>query len=77
MEKREKLVRTSITLDKTMASLALEMKRVRLAGSMSNYVKGLIALDALKHKGSLDISVVPPWVIVAYRLDVVKGKVQA
>jgi hypothetical protein len=71
-----KLVRTSITLDKSTESLAMELKRLHYAGSMSSYVKGLIALDALQTKGPLDMSAVPAWVIVAYRLDVVGGKVQ-
>jgi len=71
-----KLSRTSITLDKQMESLALELKKLHLAGSMSNYIKGLIALDALQTKGPLDITAVPAWIIVAYKLDVMKGKVQ-
>jgi len=71
-----KLTRTSITLDKQMESLALELKKLHLAGSMSNYIKGLIALDALQTKGPLDITAVPAWIIVAYKLDVMKGKVQ-
>ena len=71
-----KLSRTSITLDKQMESLALELKKLHLAGSMSNYIKGLIALDALETKGPLDITAVPAWIIVAYKLDVIKGKVQ-
>lgn len=71
-----KLSRTSITLDKQMESLALELKKLHLAGSMSNYIKGLIALDALESKGPLEITAVPAWIIVAYKLDVIKGKVQ-
>jgi hypothetical protein len=71
-----KLSRTSITLDKQMESLALELKKLHLAGSMSNYIKGLIALDGLQTKGPLDITAVPAWIIVAYKLDVIKGKVQ-
>lgn len=71
-----KLSRTSITLDQNTESLARELKKMHLAGSMSSYLKGLIALDALQSKGPLDLTVVPAWVIVAYRLDVVKGKVQ-
>jgi hypothetical protein len=71
-----KLSRTSITLDKQTESLALELKKLHLAGSMSNYIKGLIALDALQTKGPLDITAVPAWIIVAYKLDVTKGKVQ-
>jgi hypothetical protein len=71
-----KLSRTSITLDQSTESLARELKKMHLAGSMSSYIKGLIAMDALQSKGPLDLSLVPAWLIVAYRLDVVKGKVQ-
>jgi hypothetical protein len=52
------------------------MQKSHQAGSLSSYLAGLVALDALRAKGPLDISVVPPWLIVAYRLDVLKGKVQ-
>lgn len=76
MAEYPKLTRTSITLDKHSEDLARELKKFHLAGSMSSYVKGLIALDALQTKGELDLSYVPAWVIVAYRLDVIKGKVQ-
>ena len=76
MSEFSKLSRTSITLDKHSEHLARELKKSHLAGSMSSYVKGLIALDALQTKGPLDLSFVPAWVIVAYRLDVVQGKVQ-
>jgi hypothetical protein len=71
-----KLSRTSITLDSHSESLARELKKGHLAGSMSSYVKGLIALDALQTKGPIDINYVPAWVIVAYRLDVIQGQVQ-
>ena len=76
MRELPKLSRTSITLDKHSEDLARELKMSHLAGSMSSYVKGLIALDALQTKGPIDLSFVPAWVIVAYRLDVVQGKVQ-
>jgi hypothetical protein len=71
-----KLIRTSITLDKSTESLAMELKKTHYAGSMSSYVKGLIALDALQTKGPMDLSLVPAWVVVAYRLDVSNGVVQ-
>jgi len=77
MAEYPKLTRTSITLDKHSEDLARELKKLHLAGSMSSYVKGLIALDALQTKGELDLSFVPAWVIVAYRLDVIQGKVQS
>lgn len=40
-------------------------------------MKGLIALDALQTKGPLDFTDVPAWLVVAYKLDVVKGKVHS
>ena len=76
MSESPKLSRTSITLDSHSEALARELKKFHLAGSMSSYVKGLIALDALQTRGALDLSFVPAWVIVAYRLDVIQGKVQ-
>jgi len=59
-----------------METLARELRKAHSAGSFSEYVRGLIALDGLHTKGSLDIVIVPAWVIVAYHLDVISGKVQ-
>ncbi len=70
------LLRTTITLSRNSETLAREMQKSHQAGSLSSYLAGLVALDALRTKGPLDISVVPPWLIIAYRLDVTKGKVQ-
>jgi hypothetical protein len=67
---------TSIHLDKPALSLAAELKKVHAAGSFSEYVRGLIALDGLLTRGPLDITLVPAWVIIAFRLDVSAGKVQ-
>jgi hypothetical protein len=67
---------TTITLNRNTEALARDMQKSHQAGSLSSYLAGLVALDALRTKGPLDISVVPPWLIVAYRLDVLKGKVQ-
>ena len=72
-----KSVHASITLDKGTISLALELKKLHNAGSITTYVKGLIALDALQTKGPLDFTDVPAWLVVAYKLDVVKGKVHS
>ena len=69
-------LRTTITLNRNTEALARDMQKSHQAGSLSGYLAGLVALDALHTKGPLDISVVPPWLIVAYRLDVLKGKVQ-
>jgi len=70
------LLRTTITLNRNTEALAREMQKVHQAGSLSSYLSGLVAIDALRSKGPLDITVVPPWIIVAYGLDVIKGKVQ-
>jgi hypothetical protein len=70
------LLRTTITINRNTEALAKEMQKVHQAGSLSNYLAGLVALDALRTKGPLDISVVPSWLITAYQLDVTKGKVQ-
>jgi hypothetical protein len=67
---------TSIRLDKPMETLARDLAKLHRAGSFSTYVKGLIALGALKTKGPLDITLVPAWVIIAYKLDTIGGKVQ-
>lgn len=56
--------------------MAATLQKDHLAGSMSNYIKGLIALDAIHTLGPQDITNVPPWVIVVYKLDVIAGKVQ-
>jgi hypothetical protein len=63
-------------LEKPTETLARELKKKHPAGSFSKYVRGLIALDGLHTKGPLDITMVPAWVIIAYRLDVSAGKVQ-
>jgi hypothetical protein len=81
MEKEERftqrLFRTSVTLDKSTVKLAMELKKHHQSKSMSDYVKGLIALDALQSKkGPLDLQAVPTWIILAYGLDVTKGMVQ-
>jgi hypothetical protein len=70
------LLRTTITINRNTETLARDMQKAHQAGSLSSYLAGLVALDALRAKGPLDISVVPPWLIVAYKLDVIKGKVQ-
>jgi hypothetical protein len=72
-----RLTRTSFTMPKGLETLGNELRKIHLAGSMSNYIQGLIALDWLETKKQpLDLTAVPAWIIVAYKLDVVKGKVQ-
>jgi hypothetical protein len=72
-----RLTRTSFTMPKPLESFGNELRKLHLAGSMSNYIQGLIALDWLESKKQpLDLTLVPAWIIVAYKLDVVKGKVQ-
>ena len=70
------LLRTTITVSRNTEALARDMQKSHQAGSLSSYLAGLVALDALRTKSPLDISVVPAWLKVAYRLDVLKGKVQ-
>ena len=73
----QKLLRTSVTLDKRTVRLAMELKKRHGAASMSDYIEGLIALDALRtNKEPLDIRAVRPWIIGAFELDVEGGKVQ-
>lgn len=67
---------TSIRLDKATEALAKELGKAHLAGSFSSYIKGLIALDGLLTKGPLDVTQVPTWMLVAFKLDVINGKVQ-
>jgi hypothetical protein len=67
---------TSIRLDKATEGLAKELGKAHLAGSFSSYIKGLIALDGLLTKGPLDVTQVPTWMLVAFKLDVINGKVQ-
>ena len=70
------LLRTSFALDRTTAGMVNTLKKEHGAKNVTLYIRGLICLDWLEKKGPLDINVVPPWIIVAYRLDVVAGQVQ-
>jgi hypothetical protein len=71
------LLRTSFALDRRTASMVNHLKELHNAGSQTTYIKGLIALDWMEtKKESLDLNRVPPWVILAYRLDVINGQVQ-
>ena len=71
------LIRTSFALDRRYADMSVQLRREHSAGSQTEYIKGLIALDWLDTKQQpLDITQVPAWIIVAYKLDVTQGKVQ-
>lgn len=70
------LLRTSFALDRHYADMVNQLRRERNI-SQTDYMKGLVALDWLDTtKQPLDITKVPPWIIVAYKLDVREGKVQ-
>ena len=73
----KELLRTTITLSQNTVNLARDMQKSHEAGSLSSYLAGLVALDALRNsKGPLDVRLVPAWIIVAFNLDVKNGKVQ-
>lgn len=71
------LLRTSFALDRRTANMVQQMLKHHEAANTTEYIKGLIALDWLQTKNEpLDMTQVPAWIIVAYKLDVTQGKVQ-
>jgi hypothetical protein len=71
------LLRTSFALDRRTANMIQQMLKHHEAATTTEYIKGLIALDWLQTKKEpLDMTLVPAWIIVAYKLDVTHGKVQ-
>lgn len=71
------LFRTSFALDGHTRGMAEQLRKQHKAMSQTDYIKGLIALDWLgTKKEPLDVTQVPSWIIVAYKLDVTQGKVQ-
>jgi hypothetical protein len=71
------LLRTSFALDRRTAEMVQQLRKQHAAISVTDYIKGLIALDWLETKRTpLDVTQVPAWIIVAYKLDVTQGKVQ-
>jgi hypothetical protein len=71
------LLRTSFALDRRTANMVQQMRKHHEAASITEYIKGLIAVDWLRTKKEpLDVTQVPAWIIVAYELDVTQGKVQ-
>jgi hypothetical protein len=71
------LLRTSFALDRRYADMVQQLRKQHVAGSITEYIKGLIALDWLETKKEpLDITHVPTWIIKAYKLNVTDGKVQ-
>lgn len=71
------LLRTSFALDRRTADIVQQMRKHHEAGSITDYIKGLIVLDWLEtEKKPLDVKQVPAWIIAAYKLDVTRGKVQ-
>jgi hypothetical protein len=72
-----KLLRTSFALDRRTANMVQELKDEHAALTVTDYMKGLIALDWLNTKKEpLELTSVPAWIVIAYKLDVIKGKVQ-
>lgn len=70
------LLRTSFALDRGYADKVNRLRHEHGAGSITDYLKGLIALDWLRTKGPLDLSDAPAWIVTAFRLDVTEGKIQ-
>jgi hypothetical protein len=70
-----KMKRTSISLDDPTEKLARDLMKERGISNFTDYVKGLIAVDALVQRGPMELAMVPRWVVVAYSFDVVKGRV--
>lgn len=71
-----KLLRTSFALDKRYAEMSTHLRKKHGAVSQTDYIKGLIAFDWLAaQKEPLEITQIPAWVIVAYKLEVSDGKV--
>ena len=54
-----------------------DLKEEHSANSVTDYIKGLVAIDWLQTKKKpLAVTQVPLWAIVTYNLDVSQGKVQ-
>lgn len=71
------LLRTSFALDQQAAKMIQELKEDHSANSVTDYIKGLVAIDWLQTKKTpLAVTQVPLWAIVTYNLDVSQGKVQ-
>ena len=71
------LLRTSFALDQRTARIIQELKGAHSANSVTEYIKGLVAMDWLQTKKTpLAVTQVPLWAIVTYNLEVSQGKVQ-
>lgn len=71
------LLRTSFALDPKSATMIQELKKAHSANSVTDYIKGLVALDWLQTKKKvLPVAQVPLWVIVTYNLEVSQGEVR-
>jgi hypothetical protein len=71
------LLRTSFALEPQAAKMIQELKEAHSANSVTDYIKGLVAIDWLQTKKThLAVTQVPLWAIVTYNLEVSQGKVQ-
>ena len=71
------LLRTSFALDPQAAKMIQELKEAHSANSVTDYIKGLVALDWLQTKKTpLAVTQVPLWAIVTYNLEVSQGEVR-
>jgi hypothetical protein len=57
--------RTTLVLSGELGKIAKELAEFHNAANLSDYIRGLVALDALVYKGSIDFKV-PGWLFAAY-----------
>jgi hypothetical protein len=56
--------------------MAVELQNLHGVGSLTNFLAGLICMEWLRVKGTpLTLDVAPPWILSAFGLDVIGGKV--
>jgi hypothetical protein len=71
------LLRTSFALDPQAAKMIQTLREQHSVNSVTEYIKGLVAIDWLQTKKTpLALTQVPMWAIGAYNLEVSQGKVQ-
>jgi hypothetical protein len=73
---KKKLRRTSVSLDGDTERLAKTLIEHHKAASMTDYLRGLVVLDALIMQESVDLPKVPTWLLASYSLNVQEGKIQ-
>jgi hypothetical protein len=60
--------RTTLVLSGELGKIAKELAEFHNAANLSDYIRGLVALDALVYKGRIDFKV-PGWLFAAYFPD--------